>query len=227
MCTCGYTPFLDRSFTPESFNTLSRASSSWTHFVKRPFNHLALCGWCSTLRVGTCSTSVSTSMGSISPHSRDTLITSPRTLRVVLDSTRRHVLNLLLALPGFVSPQSRDPLSRLWVRLPPFPTSSSQKSSVLSLSRWHRSLCLRGALLDLLSTRAQPFVGTFLYGVLRKRPSFGILSPSLSLTPPLSQVSLQKAYTAGASSPVDHINPSAHDSPPRCHCLVVSLTHTP
>jgi hypothetical protein len=149
---CGYTPFLDRSFTPESFNTLSRASSSWTHFVKRPYNHLALCGWCSTLRVGTCSTSVSTSMGSISPHSRDTLITSPRTLRVVLDSTRRHVLNLLLALPGFVSPQSRDPLSRLWVRLPPFPTSSSQKSSVLSLSRWHRSLCLRGALLDLLST---------------------------------------------------------------------------
>ena len=97
MCTCGYTPFLDRSFTPESFNTLSRASSSWTHFVKRPYNHLALCGWCSTLRVGTCSTSVSTSMGSISPHSRDTLITSPRTLRVVLDSTRRHVLNLLLA----------------------------------------------------------------------------------------------------------------------------------
>jgi len=152
MCTCGYTPFLDRSFTPESFNTLSRASSSWTRFVKRPYNHLALCGWCSTLRVGTCSTSVSTSMGSISPHSRDTLITSPRTLRVVLDSTRRHVLNLLLALPGFVSPQSRDPLSRLWVRLPPFPTSSSQKSSVLSLSRWHRSLCLRGALLDLLST---------------------------------------------------------------------------
>ena len=139
MCTCGYTPFLDRSFTPESFNTLSRASSSWTRFVKRPYNHLALCGWCSTLRVGTCSTSVSTSMGSISPHSRDTLITSPRTLRVVLDSTRRHVLNLLLALPGFVSPQSRDPLSRLWVRLPPFPTSSSQKSSVLSLSRWHRS----------------------------------------------------------------------------------------
>jgi len=122
------------------------------HFVKRPYNHLALSGWCSTLRVGTCSTSVSTSMGSISPHSRDTLITSPRTKRVVLDSTRRHVLNLLLALPGFVSPQSRDPLSRLWVRLPPFPTSSSQKSSVLSLSRWHRSLCLRGALLDLLST---------------------------------------------------------------------------
>ena len=156
------------------------------HFVKRPYNHLALCGWCSTLRVGTCSTSVSTSMGSISPHSRDTLITSPRTKRVVLDSTRRHVLNLLLALPGFVSPQSRDPLSRLWVRLPPFPTSSSQKSSVLSLSRWHRSLCLRGALLDLLSTRAQPFVGTFLYGVLRKRPSFGILSPSLSHATPIT-----------------------------------------
>ena len=129
---------------------------------------------------------VGTSLGSISPHSRDTLITSPRTLRVVLDSTRRHVLNLLLALPGFVSPQSRDPLSRLWVRLPPFPTSSSQKSSVLSLSRWHRSLCLRGALLDLLSTRAQPFVGTFLSGVLRKRPSFGILSPSLSHATPIT-----------------------------------------
>jgi len=168
MCMCGYTPFFDRSFTPESFNTLSRASSSWTHFVKRPYNHLALCGWCSTLRVGTCSTSVSTSMGSISPHSRDTLITSPRTLRVVLDSTRRHVLNLLLALPGFVSPQSRDPLSRLWVRLPPFPTSSSQKSSVLSLSRWPRSLCLRGALLDLLSTHLslrERFWGFSLEGV--------------------------------------------------------------
>ena len=149
MCTCGYTPFLDRSFTPESFNTLSRASSSWTHFVKRPFNHLALCGWCSTLRVGT-----------------------PLSTREVL--------------PGFVSPQSRDTRLRLWVRLPPFPTSSSQKSSVLSLSRWHRSLCLRGALLDLLSTRAQPFVGTFLSGVLRKRPSFGILSPSLSHATPIT-----------------------------------------
>jgi hypothetical protein len=72
MCMCGYTPFLDRSFTPESFNTLSRASSSWTHFVKRPFNHLALCGWCSTLRVGTCSTFVGTSLGNLwfSPHFR-------------------------------------------------------------------------------------------------------------------------------------------------------------
>ena len=72
MCTCGYTPFLDRSFTPESFNTLSRASSSWTHFVKRPYNHLALCGWCSTLRVGTCSTFVGTSLGNLwfSPHFR-------------------------------------------------------------------------------------------------------------------------------------------------------------
>ena len=166
MCTCGYTPFLDRSFTPESFNTLSRASSSWTHFVKRPFNHLALCGWCSTLRVGTCSTSVSTSMGSISPHSRDTLITSPRTLRVVLDSTRRHVLNLLLALPGFVSPQSRDPLSRLWVRLPPFPTSSSQKSSVLSLSRWHRSTLSQRSfarpLVDTCSTSVGTSIGSSL-----------------------------------------------------------------
>ena len=66
MCTCGYTPFLDRSFTPESFNTLSRASSSWT-----------------TLRQAS--------------------IQSPRTMRVVLDSSRRHVLNLLLALPWVLS----------------------------------------------------------------------------------------------------------------------------
>ena len=58
---------------------------------------------------------------------------------VILCHVSLLLLNLLLALPGFVSPQSRDTLSRLWVRLPPFPTSSSQKSSVLSLSRWHRS----------------------------------------------------------------------------------------
>ena len=102
--------------------------------------------------------------GCVSPHSRDTLITSPRTKRVVLDSTRRHVLNLCwhFSLMGF------------WGGVPP---------SVF----------------------------------------FHLLSP----TPPLSQVSLQKAYTAGASSPVDHINPSAHDSPPRCHCLVVSLRPHP
>ena len=78
---------------------------------------------------------------------------------------------------------------------------------VLDLACRHTSLYARG--LGLFSGR-RPF-SSFL----------------LSLTPPLSQVSLQKAYTAGASSPVDHINPSAHDSPPRCHCLVVSLTHTP
>ena len=173
MCMCGYTPFFDRSFTPESFNTLSRASSSWTHFVKRPFNHLALCGWCSTLRVGTCSTFVGTSLGNLwfSPHFRLLL---PRSL----------------------------PCSAFLAG-----TAHSVSEELCSTSCRHTSLYARG--LGLFSGR-RPF-SSFL----------------LSLTPPLSQVSLQKAYTAGASSPVDHINPSAHDSPPRCHCLVVSLRPHP
>ena len=168
MCTCGYTPFLDRSFTPESFNTLSRASSS-RHTIssiklldslrQASFNHLALCGWCSTLRVGTCSTSVSTSMGSISPHSRDTLITSPRTKRVVLDSTRRHVLNLcwhflgssppslviLCHVSGCVSPHSRLLLLR---SLPCSAflagTAHSVSEELCSTSCRHTSLYARG-----------------------------------------------------------------------------------
>ena len=124
MCMCGYTPFFfDRSFTPESFNTLSRASSSWTHFVKRPFNYLTLCGWCSTLRVGTCSTFCWHFLGSsppslvilchvsgcVSPHSRLLLLrslpcsaflagTAHSVSEELCSTSCRHVLNLLLAL---------------------------------------------------------------------------------------------------------------------------------
>jgi hypothetical protein len=111
--------------------------------------HLALSGWCSTLRVGT-----------------------PLSTREVL--------------PGFVSPQSRDTQSRLWVRLPPFPTSSSQKSSVLSLSRWHRSTLSQRSFAPPLVDTCSTSVGTFLSWGFEEASLLGILSPSLFHATPIT-----------------------------------------